>query len=136
MKRFGVYILLLSVLGCVRGKPPAPALDATTAPDAALPEAFREPKNVVFPEMAFDPARLPTVTLLSPPWPERASAVWGSLGRDRRGHIFVGASCESASGASAWLSHAAKANEMSFAGRPSGIQPVLRGSIRPAARRK
>ena len=96
--RCSIPILITTIFtGCAKT---TSTLDAINSNTPTIPV---EPKNVVYSSWSYDSSRTPKISLLTPPWPAGASAVWGSVGRDHRGHIYVGASCESASGASAHL---------------------------------
>ncbi|MFO0935294.1 MAG: hypothetical protein U0798_02125 [Gemmataceae bacterium] len=95
-------VIILTVIGCSK-QSGTTSLTDSAGNTIKSNAANNEPRNVIFTAAAADPFRVPTIRRLDPPWPTGCSAVWGSMGRDRDGIIYIGASCESSKTASAHL---------------------------------
>ena len=103
------WIGLLILTGCAPAVTPVPtvAVVEVTKP-ASRPKAIpivKPPsaKNFVFSNAPNDPARVPTVRAVEWPLFHAAASVWGSTGRDHRGRIYFGVSCDGAENLSAHL---------------------------------
>ncbi|QEL17091.1 hypothetical protein [Limnoglobus roseus] len=93
--------LFLLLAGCAGSSSSPPAAPAPSAPDepgprrnVPRPTPPPEPKNVVFTRTPLDPGRIPTVRAIELPKFHAAASVWGSTGRDHRGHIYYGVSTD------------------------------------------
>lgn len=89
--------MLLALAGCAGSSsapPPAAAVAEPEPPRAARPrrEAPSSPRNFVFTDAPSD--LVPTIRPIALPPFHAAAAVWGSTGRDHRGHIYYGVSTD------------------------------------------
>lgn len=103
------FMVLLSLVGCAPTVVPAPTVAEVEIPKpvsrAKAPPKEPPPtaKNFVFSDAPNDPARVPTVRAVEWPLFHAAASVWGSTGRDHRGRIYFGVSCDGAENLSAHL---------------------------------
>ncbi len=108
-------ISLMGLFGCQTKTDPAPetttAEPATDVAQPATPKAtaiadavpFVEAKNVVFSGPTSFTGTAPTLVPIELPRIHAAAAIWGATGRDHRGHIYFGISCDGAKDLSAHL---------------------------------
>lgn len=102
------FMALLLLAGCAPVVVPTPTVaEVEVTKPASRPKVVPKEKpptakNFVFSDAPNDPARVPMVRAVE--WPLfHAASVWGSTGRDHRGRIYFGVSCDGAENLSAHL---------------------------------
>ncbi|MBL8865226.1 MAG: hypothetical protein KF873_17500 [Gemmataceae bacterium] len=88
---------LLMIVGCSGSSsvaPPAVPPEPEPLPSKASKPRFETPKNRNFVFTAAPLDRAPTIRPINLPPFHAAAAVWGSTGRDHRGHIYYGVSTD------------------------------------------